>query len=93
MERMNKTLKQIMTMYINTAHTNWDEFLQSAISAYNTSDQASIGYTPYEANFGRVAVTLADVMLTSSELDLGGARSVRDYVDQLKDNAGRVARR
>jgi sulfur carrier protein ThiS len=90
-ERMNKTMKQIMTMYVDDSHANWDEFLQSSISAYNTSMQASIGVSPYEANFGRRPITLADVMLTSSELDLAGPRSVGDYVQQLKANAEKVA--
>jgi hypothetical protein len=89
-ERMNKTMKQIVTMYVDADHANWDDFLQPALSAYNTTKQASIGYSPYEANFGRVPITLADVMLTSRELDLGGERRLSDYVDQLKSNASKV---
>lgn len=85
-ERMNKTLKQIMTMYVNDDHTNWDDFLQSSISAYNTSTHSSTKFSPYEALFAREPITLVDVMLEVSmeknfkEIEIG------DYVGKLKDN-------
>jgi transposase InsO family protein len=50
-ERTIKSMKQILTMYVDGAHSNWDSFLQPAILAYNTSEHASIGYTPYEVLF------------------------------------------
>ena len=63
-ERMNKTLKQILTMYVNASHSNWDVHLQAAVSAYNTSLHKSIGCSPYEVVFGRKAINLADVILS-----------------------------
>ena len=62
---MNKTIKQILLMYVNTNHTNWDVHLQAAISAYNTAIQDSIGYSPHEVLFGRKP-SLADVIVISS---------------------------
>ena len=64
-ERMVKIIKQILTMYVDSSHSNWDEFLQSSISAYNTSKQASLQLTPYEALFARKPIKLADVMLSA----------------------------
>ncbi|RNA38447.1 Retrovirus-related Pol poly from transposon [Brachionus plicatilis] len=37
-ERMVRTIKQILTMYVNCTHSNWDEFLQASVAAYNTRD-------------------------------------------------------
>ena len=41
-ERMLMIIKQILTMYINLTHNNWDNFLQSSMSAYNSHKQAPI---------------------------------------------------
>jgi hypothetical protein len=84
-ERMNKTMKQILTMYVDDANTNWDEYLQAAISAYNTSPQASSKFSPYEANFGRCPVVLADVMLAAEVMQQAGG--LDDYVTRQKANA------
>ena len=64
-ERMVKIIKQILTMYVDATHSNWDDFLQSSIAAYNTSKQASLQLTPYEALFARKPIKLADVMLST----------------------------
>ncbi len=64
-ERMVKIVKQIITMYIDPSHTNWDEYFQSSISAYNTSKQSSTKLSPYEALYAREAIKLSDVILSS----------------------------
>jgi hypothetical protein len=83
-ERMNKTIKQILTMYVNATHTNWDVHLQSSVSAYNTSIQASTGYSPYEVLFGRRPVVLADVVLSNTRVD--AQKPVAEYVKDLRIN-------
>ena len=87
-ERMNRTMKQILTMYVDRDHSNWDDFLQASIVAYNTTVHSSSKFSPYEANYGRAPITLADVML-STPVDLS-ERSTSDYVVQLKQNASRI---
>jgi hypothetical protein len=54
-DQMVKVVKQILTIYIAPSNTNRDEYLQSSISAYNTSKQASIKCSPYEALYARKA--------------------------------------
>lgn len=81
-ERMNKTIKQIITMYVDVEHTNWDEVLQPAISAYNSSLHQSIKCSPYEVLFATKPRILADVML-SDHIDLSG-KKMCDYVQDLK---------
>lgn len=46
-ERVIKSIKQILTMYVNPHHSDWDEFLQASISAYNTSKHSSLKVSPY----------------------------------------------
>ena len=36
-ERMNKSIKQVITAYVDPLHQAWDEVLPFAVHAYNTS--------------------------------------------------------
>jgi hypothetical protein len=91
-ERMVKTMKQILTMYVDVSHENWDEFLQPSISAYNTSVHSSSKYSPYEVLFGRKPTNIADVIL-SSPIVLSGVKSADDYLAELRANAEVIHRR
>ena len=46
-ERMNKTLVEMMSMYTNSKHTDWDRYLDAVLFAYNTSVSAGTGFTPF----------------------------------------------
>ena len=87
-ERMVKTLKQILTMFVDSSHSNWDWFLQASLSAYNTTVHSSLKFSPYEVLFGRKPKIVADVILAKpvdeQELDMN------DYVVKLKNNASRL---
>ena len=37
----------MLSMYVNSKHTNWDEILPHITFAYNTSRQESTGKTPF----------------------------------------------
>ena len=87
-ERMVKVVKQILTMYIDPSHTNWDEYLQSSISAYNTSKQASIKCSPYEALYAREAIKVSDVFLSTPVIVQD--EDVNDYVKTLKSSAANI---
>ena len=83
-ERMIKSIKQILTMYVDSKHSNWDIHLQSAVSSYNTNVQDSIGCSPYEVLFGRRPSVLADVIL-SRPVEIN-ERPLAKYVADLKNN-------
>lgn len=42
-ERLNYTLSDILSMYVNSDHTDWDTFVPFITFAYNTSVQRSTG--------------------------------------------------
>jgi hypothetical protein len=52
-ERTNRTLEQILRMYVSYAQDDWDHYLALAEYAYNNSVQASTGITPFYADLGR----------------------------------------
>jgi len=46
-ERLNRTLSVMLSMYVNQHHRDWDDWLPYAVFAYNSSRQASTGYSPF----------------------------------------------
>jgi hypothetical protein len=52
-ERANRTIEEILRCYVSPHHDDWDEHLSTLEFAYNDSMQASTGFTPFYANYGR----------------------------------------
>jgi hypothetical protein len=46
----NATLCKILLMYIKNNQTDWDEYLKTALFAYNTSKQETTLMSPFEEN-------------------------------------------
>ena len=51
-ERFNRTLEEMLSKFVNTQLSNWDDLLQAAVFAYNTSVHSSTGFTPFEMVHG-----------------------------------------
>ena len=51
-ERLNQTLEQYLRCYVNHEQNNWVTLLPAAQWAYNSSDNESIGMSPFKANYG-----------------------------------------
>lgn len=64
-ERFNHTFAQMLAMYVNTCHTNWDEYVHYVTFAYNTSRHESTGMTPFFSLYGREAILPIDITLGS----------------------------
>lgn len=62
-ERFNKTLADMLSMYVDTEQKNWDEILPFVTFAYNTAKQETTGFTPFHLLHGREAETTMDTML------------------------------
>ena len=52
-KRLNKTIKQIITTFVDPLHQDWDEVLPFVVHAYNTSVQASTQISPFRSLYGR----------------------------------------
>ncbi|GFV03078.1 transposon Tf2-9 polyprotein [Trichonephila clavipes] len=46
-ERFNKTLADMLSMYVDVEQKNWDEILPFVTFAYNTAKQETTGFTPF----------------------------------------------
>ncbi|GFX73319.1 retrovirus-related Pol polyprotein from transposon 17.6 [Trichonephila clavipes] len=62
-ERFNKTLADMLSMYVEVEQKNWDEILPFVTFAYNTAKQETTGFTPFYLLHGREAETTLDTML------------------------------
>ncbi|GFS92474.1 retrovirus-related Pol polyprotein from transposon 17.6 [Trichonephila clavipes] len=62
-EHFNKTLADMLSMYVDVEQKNWDEILPFVTFAYNTAKQETTGFTPFYLLHGREAETTLDTML------------------------------
>ncbi|KAH9107635.1 hypothetical protein AeMF1_017069 [Aphanomyces euteiches] len=52
-ERFNHTIIQMLKIFVNDHHTDWDTYLPRLLFAYRTSHQETLGDSPYFCLFGR----------------------------------------
>ena len=91
-ERFNRTLLAMLATCAKDNPLDWEKHVRKVCMAYNTSVQASTGYTPFYLMFGRQARLPADVIYGAPNTD---ERSVTDYAMALRrrmENAFTLAR-
>ncbi len=89
-ERVNKNVKPNLAKYVNDDHSDWDEFLQLAASAYNSAVHSSIGMSPFEALFARPPVNVIDTIISNSMPNESKMGNVHEFVRQLKLKAVKI---
>ena len=62
-ERFNRTLASMLSMYVNSKHKDWDRYLPYVTFAYNTAVHASTKETPFFLLYGREARLPLDTQL------------------------------
>ncbi|UYV67705.1 hypothetical protein LAZ67_5001654, partial [Cordylochernes scorpioides] len=85
-ERLNRTLINMLSMYVNTDQKNWDEILPFITHAYNTTIQETTGYSPFFLMFGREPTSLLDDRNISVDIDKD------DYDEYLKHHLDKINR-
>jgi hypothetical protein len=89
-ERANRTLEQMLRMYIDPRMVDWDDHLSMAEFAVNNSANESTKYTPFFLNSGRHPVVPASLVERG-----GGARQVPSaeaFVEALEEHRARALR-
>ncbi|UYV72881.1 hypothetical protein LAZ67_10001063 [Cordylochernes scorpioides] len=61
-ERLNKTIADMLFMYVDVNQKDWDEILPFVTFAYNTAKQGSTGFSPFYLVHGREAETPLDLL-------------------------------
>ena len=80
-ERFNRTLQDMLAMTVKDHPFDWEEALRKVCLAYNSSVQASTGYTPFFLMFGREARLPIDIMYGAAEEE---AADVPEHVTKTK---------
>lgn len=62
-ERFNRTLGDMLSMYIDSDHSNWDVVLPFVTYAYNTATQSTTGFSPFFLLYGREPSSTLDTIL------------------------------
>ncbi|KAM7282081.1 DDE-type integrase/transposase/recombinase [Ixodes scapularis] len=70
-ERLNKTIADMVSMYVDVEHKTWDEVLPYVTFAYNTAVQETTGVTPFQLVYGRAVTTMLDSMLPHESVNDG----------------------
>jgi transposase InsO family protein len=88
-ERMNRTLLQMLRTLPECLKTKWKDSLNQVIHAYNCTKQESTGYSPFYLLFGRNPRLPIDLLLEEDPEPLGNQRLV-DWKISMKE-AHRIA--
>ena len=84
-ERFNKTLANMLAMYVSTNQTDWDILIPYCVFAYNTSRHELNTYSPHYMMFGREATLPIDAMCRSDEVEfVSGGQYTRDIIERMR---------
>jgi len=83
-ERTNRTLQQMLRMYVSPSMLNWDQLLAPAEFAYNNARSVSTGFTPFYLNYGRDPRVPA-ALIKRQRGDAGEIPSIENFVASMDD--------
>ncbi len=67
-ERFNRTLATMLTAYVSTNQTDWDDQLSYVLMAYRSAEHETTGMSPNMLMFGREVSTPLDLMFELPQL-------------------------
>ena len=90
-ENSIKTMLRMLRSYIEANPKNWDKLLCMAEFAYNSSVQASTGFTPFFAMYGREPKLPIDTMLPTERKSVEELiTNIHSAMDLIKQNLHRA---
>jgi hypothetical protein len=87
-ERFNRTLASMLSMYVDSQHQDWDRFLPYVVFAYNTTLHPATNESPFFMLYGREARLPVDVAMGMPVEE--GHQEQEDYVMELVKGLKRV---
>lgn len=91
-ERMNRTLAEMLSMYCSNNQKDWDKGLQAVIFCYNTSVHATTGYSPFFLVHGREATLPPDRALRIPRLQYMDDEQILHNINHNLREAKKMAR-
>jgi hypothetical protein len=82
-ERMNRTIEAMLSMFTSTGQRDWDNYLPYIMMAYRSAVQETTGYSPNQMMLGREAELPIDIVMGYPEEDVIEGTH-HEYVDDMK---------
>ncbi|KAJ9529863.1 hypothetical protein QJQ45_022262 [Haematococcus lacustris] len=83
-ERANRTVEDMLRPYVNDHKSDWDQHLAAVEFAYNSSEHAGTGFTPFYLNYGQHPTTPSALMLPPPTLV--PSQAAEDFVTSMRNN-------
>ncbi|KAL0150146.1 hypothetical protein M9458_054573 [Cirrhinus mrigala] len=94
MERVNRTLKNMLASYVNDNHKKWDQFLLEMRFTINSAIQETTGVTPAELHLGRKLEWPMDKILHGPNLTPDTTSyDVISHIQQLRSQVKKSSRK
>lgn len=68
-ERANQTFQQMLSLFVNEQHDDWDQYVAPLCFAYNTALVPAVGESPYFLMYGRDPRLPIDVVLDTPQYE------------------------
>ena len=82
-ERNNRTLEQMLRIFVSYKQNDWDQHLSAAEFAYNNSKQASTGMSPFYLATGQNPLTPANLLHFSEESNVQTTNEMLENMSTL----------
>ena len=89
-ERFNRTLECMLTMYVEKHQNCWDEYLPYVMLAYRSSVHESTGFSPSMLMLGRELQMPLHTVIPTPQLENNDGQEAVDYVADLQDTLQEV---
>jgi hypothetical protein len=83
-ERMNRTIEAMLSMFIAPGQRDWDDVLPYVMMAYRSAVQETTGYSPNQMMLGREAELPIDIVMGHPEEGIIEGNQ-HEYVDKMKE--------
>ncbi|KAJ9534015.1 hypothetical protein QJQ45_027117 [Haematococcus lacustris] len=83
-ERANRTVEDMLRPYVNDHKSDWDQHLAAVEFAYNNSEHAGTGFTPFYLNYGQHPTTPSALLLPPPTLV--PSQAAEDFVTSMRNN-------
>ena len=87
-EKFNRTLQQMLSLYVNERQTDWDRWVPLMMTAYRATPQETTGQTPNMLVFGREIELPVDLVAGIPPGEEG--QDVTEYGAQLREDMEKV---
>ncbi|KAK3104448.1 hypothetical protein FSP39_002287 [Pinctada imbricata] len=89
-ERLNRTIKDMLSKYISANQIDWDRYIDYFVLAYNTTPHESTDISPYRMLHGREARIPSDLLTERDQNNSNSYHYEAEYVRDLQEKLSEI---